>query len=129
MSDPAAAIRAAFIARMRTAMVGVAKVYDEVPSTRTWPYLALRAIQTIPRETECSSGSETFIDFDGWSKKLNHAETDAMRAAAREALKTDLVVPGHEVIIQEFEGGQATGDPDPSIARVAMSLRLETEPA
>lgn len=130
MSDPSAAVRAALLARLRVALnpLGI-KVYDEVPSTRTWPYVALRSLQTIPDETDCSAGSEVFVDFDGWSKKLNHSETGAITATVRQALSTDLVVEGHHVIIQEFGTAQQTGDPDPSIARVALSLRLETEPA
>ena len=129
MSDPSPAVRAAFLERLRTALAGIAKVYDEIPSTRSWPYVALRAVQTIPDDTGCSDDSEVNIDFDVWSKRLDHSETGNIAGLIRAALKTDLTPTGHAIIIQELVSVQFTGDPDPTIARAALSLRLETTPA
>lgn len=128
MSDPSAAVRAAFLARLRTALTGVAKAYDEVPATRTWPYVALRSFQTVPDDVGCTDVSEIFIDFDAWSQKLDHSETGAIANTVRQALRADLIVAGHAVLVQVLESVQFTGDPDPAIARAAMTLRLETQP-
>lgn len=128
MSDPSAAVRAAFLTRLRAILnpTGV-RVYDEVPSTRTWPYVALRTLQAIPDDGECAPDTEVFIDFDVWSKKLDHSETSSIVGQVRTALRTDLTVPDHAVISQALENVQFTGDPDPSVARAALSLRLDLQ--
>jgi hypothetical protein len=124
--DPSAAVRAAFLDVYDAALTGVARAYDEVPSNRSWPALILRAVQVIPDDGDCLNGSEIYLDFDAWSKVLDHSETVAIAGIVR---RTPFAIQGHVVIIQELVSVQFTGDPDPNIARAALSLRLETEPA
>jgi hypothetical protein len=127
MSDPSAAVREAFLARLRTALTPI-KVYGEVPENREFPYVSLRTLQAIPDDTGCVDGSEIYLDFDGWSDMLDGVALGAIANAVRQALRLELEIPGHGVVVQEYLGVQFTDDPTPGIARAMFSLRLETEP-
>lgn len=103
--------------------------YDEVPSNLVYPYATFGPVQVIPDDDGCVNGSETFLQIDFWSKALNRAELSAMAGAAREALRTDLVIDGHHVIDQEVSDIRYERDPARELTHAILTLRLDTEPA
>lgn len=139
MSDPALPVKAAWLARLETALAGVADVYDEIPASAVHPYVALRAIQVIPEEADddeaeepdegdIAFASEIYLEFDAWSERMDGSETGAIAALVRRALRARLKPEGWRVVIQHLESVQHTKDPDRELVRAACVLRLEVDP-
>lgn len=134
MADPAVAIRAALVTRLKAS--GVAKVYDEIPSTRTYPYTVLGPTQSIPEEegadtgeVVCLDGTETFQQIDVWSKVMNYTEVGAEAAKIRDALRIMLTITGHRAILQEVQDVNLTRDDTNGLTRARITFRLLTQPA
>lgn len=128
MSDPTTAIRTALLGRLR-GLDPLIRTYVEVPSTRIYPYVAVGPIQVVPDEDACTNASESFVQLDVWSEKLDHSETAALVARIRNTLRTDLALTGHVVVDQELQDTRYTTDPAGLKAHAVMTLRIASEPA
>lgn len=114
--DPADLLQVAIVARLQSndrlkALLGD-RVYDEVPTPSTFPYIVLGDGQIVGDDDECGDHSEIFMQIHGWSEGPGWQEVSNVAAAAREAMKPDLVIEGFQVVAQEFIHTLRLRDPD-----------------
>lgn len=128
MSDPSLPLQDALIRALRApgvlpAVIG-ARVYDQVPSTPTYPLVSLGDGQVLPDKAECIDGVEVFLQIDVWSRKVGYAETKEIAAAVIDALDDQaLTVTGFDVIVFELSGVQYMRDPDGLTRHAAITFR------
>lgn len=134
--DPTLPILTALEARLRnnasgvpTAMGGTTRYYPRVPENRLFPYIALGPVTVdFEDETDCDSGSETFVQLDLYSRHTKPDEIAALVSAVVEALRPDLVLTGHATVDQGVGGARYLDDPDGLSRHAVLTLRLDTEP-
>ncbi len=128
MSDPSLPLQSSLIAVLRAnapvaALVG-ARVYDSVPPTPTFPYVALGDVQVIPDKADCIDGVEVFAQIDGWSRAVGYPEVKRIGAAIVAALDDQPVtVTGYDVVVFEIENIQYLRDPDGLTRHGALTFR------
>ena len=125
MIDPTVAAIEAWMKALRGAGL---KAFDEVPQKKAYPYFALTSVQAIPEEDDCSRGTAVVLQFSAWNDKPDLRTLGPAVFAAREALRDDLVLGGHTVVLQDLTDTLMTKDPATGHAQAVMTLRLETEP-
>lgn len=128
MSDPSLPLQDALIKALRApgvlpAAIGE-RVYDQVPSTPTYPLVSLGDGLVLPDKAECIDGVEVFLQIDVWSRKVGYAETKQIAAAVIDALDDQaLTVTGFDVIVFELSGVQYMRDPDGLTRHAAITFR------
>jgi hypothetical protein len=136
MSSPAQPFRAAQEAALRAssalaqAMGGQIRIYAEVPQSAPLPYVVIGQDEIDDLSEDCGEVHSIVSTVQWWAKltgAVKGADTvRAMGAAIVGALKTDLAITGHDVVlaIMEIPERYAT-DPDQS-SRGLVAFRYET---
>ena len=130
MSDPSLELQAAIVGRLKgdagvTAVVGQ-RIYDEVPSNPTFPYISIGDNQVLPDKADCIDGTEIFWQLDGWARDPTYPRTKSFSKAVVAALDdtTALTVTGYNVVIVELNTVNYLHDPDGITRHVAMNFRF-----
>jgi len=63
-----------------------ARVYDNVASGTSTPYVNVRSVQAVDDGADCVDGQEVFIDLDAWSTDPGKVQASRMAAAIRKSL-------------------------------------------
>jgi hypothetical protein len=132
MSDPSLPLQDALIKALRAdgvlpAAVG-ARVYDQVPSSPTYPLVTLGDGQVLPDKAECIDGVEIVLQIDVWSRKVGYAEAKQIGAAVIAALDDQaLTVDGFNVTVFELSSALYMRDPDGQTRHGALTFRALLE--
>jgi len=137
MTDLSLELQAAIIAKLKAdpgvqAVVGnnPPRVYDDVPSGPTFPYISLGDNQVTPDDSDCIDAQEIFWQIDGWvrdprypmEKKLSKAVVDALDDA-------NFSIPGVTVTFCYLNTINYLHDPDGITRHVAISFRFAIQAA
>jgi hypothetical protein len=112
------------------ALLGGARVYDDVPQGADFPYLTLG--QSIARDwsTGSEDGHEHVLTLHVWSRANGKREAVEILGTVRTALHdTALTLSGHRLINLRHEHTEARRDPDADIYHGIARFRAVTEPA
>ncbi len=133
MRSSGPAVHDALIAYLRAApavaaLVG-ARVYDRVPASVTFPYVALGLSRTDRFRVQGADGCSLFCEVAGWTRATSGGKHDAetLRAALENALDdAALTVSGHKFQGCWVEGGTVDRMGDGLTVRVSINLRIDT---
>jgi hypothetical protein len=83
-----------------------ARVYDTAPANAAYPLIAVNQINTLPNDTDTTSGSETDFALSVFARGTR-ARVDVNRIggaliAALDRNAASLTVPGHKVVLCSF---------------------------
>lgn len=129
MSDPSLELQAAIVGKLKgdagvQAIVG-ARVYDEVPSNPTFPYISIGDNQVLPDKAECIDGTEVFWQIDGWARDPTFPVAKAISKAVVAALDdATLTISGYSAVVAEIDRVTYLHDPDGITRHVAVNFRF-----
>ena len=87
MNSPTLAIQGAINSRLRSQVTAVSnRVYDAVPQSVSFPYIAFGEIQRVEDGAECIAADEVFVTLHVWSRAVGSVETHQICNAAISAL-------------------------------------------
>jgi hypothetical protein len=131
MSDPSLEVQGALVAALKAASIGVdARIYDDVPADRTFPYVSLGECQVLPDKADCIDGAELFLQVDAWSREVGFPEVKGIAAKIVDALDDrPLSVSGHNVVVFEHQSTQYLRDPDGLTHHAALTFRALVQPS
>lgn len=131
MRDPSLPLQDALIKALRAEGVlpNVGKrVYDQVQSKPTYPYVSLGDGQVLPDKAECVDGVEVSLQIDVWSRAVGYVEAKQIGGAIIEALDDQpLTVAGFNVTVFELSDAQYMRDPDGQTRHGAITFRALLE--
>lgn len=112
-----------------TAALGGARVYDDVPSRTTFPYITFGQSTARDWSTGTEPGREHTITLHVWSRARGRKEADDVMAAAEAALHdAALTLDGHRLINLRHEFSDARREPDGETVHGIARYRAVTEP-
>ncbi|UGX98234.1 DUF3168 domain-containing protein [Bradyrhizobium barranii subsp. barranii] len=131
MGDPSLPLQDALIKALRAdgvlPIVGK-RVYDQVQSAPTYPYVSLGDGQVLPDKAECIDGVEVSLQIDVWSRGVGYVEAKQIGAAIIAALDDQpLTVDGFNVTVFELADAQYLRDPDGLTRHGAITFRALLE--
>lgn len=136
MASPAGPYKLAQEAALRastalaTAMGGAVRVYTEVPTGATLPYVVLGNDQILLENDDCAAEAEVISTLGLWSRKApldKGAQARAIGSAIIDALNLQLTVTGWTVDEWEVQSEQYSTDPDQSTKGTVTLRYLLTE--
>ena len=105
------------------------RIYDNVPTNPTFPYISIGPDQTLPSRAQCIDGSEIIIQFDGWSRSPGFAEAKRINEAVRRCLNgAPLALNGYRLIDLWLDSSQTLRDPDGLTSHAVITFRAFTDP-
>lgn len=113
-----------------TALLGGARIFDDVAPRRDFPYVAFG--QTVERDwaTGSDEGSEHTMTLHVWSRARGRSEVNAIMAAARTALHdAHLALDGHALVQMRHEVSEARREADGESYHGIVRFRAVTEPS
>lgn len=129
MSDPSLVLQDAIITALRAngALPSVVanRVYDDVPTLPSFPYVNAGEVQVLGDDTEdCGDGSEVIARIHAWSRKPGFVETKQIAEAIRTTLRAlDPALTGFTVSVVEFVQTQFLRDPDGQTRHAVVEFR------
>lgn len=93
--------------------IGGSAVYDDVPQSAEFPYVALGDDTLIEWDTDTELGAEATITLHTWSRERGRRETKLIQGLLYDALhRYELPIPGMHVIDCLWEMSESFLDPD-----------------
>lgn len=112
-----------------TALLGGAKVYDDIPRAVEPPYLAIGESSVRDWSTGSEPGEEHVLTLHVWSRAAGKKETYEILHAVRQALHdAALAVSGHRLVNLRHEFTDARREPDGETYHGLVRYRAVTEP-
>ncbi len=111
------------------ALLGGARVYDDVPRGAELPYATFGASTARDWSTGSEAGSEHMVTLNVWSRHAGEREAHLIMSAGREALdEAEIAVAGHRLINIRHEVSEASRDADGETYRGSIRFRAVLEP-
>ena len=108
-----------------SAMGGVVRAYDRVPTAPTFPYLSFGDAQILDDGNTCDDDMfEVFVDVHVWSRTVGQVEAKRIADAVRTAVKDGFPVPGWVMSSVTVQGLRHFMDPDGLTAHGVVTLRF-----
>ena len=111
------------------ALLGTARVYDDVPQGAAFPYLALANFTVRDWATGTERGTEIIFTVNAWSRGAGHKQVhhlaDAVRAALHEA---PLTLATHHLVNLRHESSETHRQRDGDSYRISTRFRAVLEP-
>jgi Protein of unknown function (DUF3168) len=111
------------------ALLGDARIYDQVPQPATYPYLSFGQSMIRDADTSTEAGDEHMLTLHIWSRAEGRKETHDLIDAVRSALHQQaLTLTGHRLVNLRHEFSEARREPDGDTIHGLVRLRAVTEP-
>jgi hypothetical protein len=112
------------------ALLGGARIYDDVPQGAAFPYLTFGHSAARDWSTGSHDGDEHIVTLHVWSQANGKRQAHEIMGAIRTALHDKpLALTGHHLINLRHEFSEARRDPDGETTRGIVRFRAVTEPA
>lgn len=133
MSDPSLELQSAIVAALKAnpavAALVAGRVYDEVPSGATKPYVTLGQPQVLPDRADCIDGADVNFPIHGWAAGPQSVIVKRLGKAIAAALdNASLSLSGHRAVLVEVDQIEYLDDPDALTKHAVVSIRVLTEP-
>lgn len=113
-----------------TALLGGAKVYDAVPQSAKFPYVALGRASMRDWSTGTEEGREHSIVLDVWSRAAGTREAQEIVAAIEDALAgVPLALAGHHLVNLRFDAAEFRREGNGETVHGLVRFRAVTEAA
>jgi Protein of unknown function (DUF3168) len=112
-----------------TSLLGGPKVYDQVPSAATFPYVTLGDARVIDWSTGTDNGEEHQLTLNAWSRQGGHREAHLIAGALLQALDdAALTLTDYHLVNLRFALADVQRQADGKTYRAAVRFRAVTEP-
>ena len=117
MTSPSLELQGKIVERLKasaavTALVGN-RVYDQIPATKTFPYISIGPDQSIFDDLDCEKGFEIFIQIDAWSRAVGYPEVKRIADAVFNSLhRYDLPLVDNALVSFEHRQLRTLREPD-----------------
>lgn len=126
MSDPSLPLQKTIVGAMKGVSPSIAggRIYDQVPTSPTFPYVSLGSCQVLPDKAECIDGSIVYPIIDVWSRAVGYPELKAIVQQILSVLDDQpLLVDGFQLVVFAYEDVQYLRDPDGQTNHAAITFR------
>ena len=111
-----------------TALLGGARVHDDVPPGAEFPYLTIGESVVRDWSTGSEPGDEHIVTLHVWSRAAGRKETHQIMGAVRTVLhEAALFVSGHRLVNLRHEFSDARRDPEGETYHGVVRFRGVTE--
>lgn len=111
------------------ALLGGAKVYDEVPADAVFPYVTLGECRVSDWSTGSEQGHEHQLTLHAWSRQGGHREAHEIAGALLQALEdAPLALQGHHLVNLRFALADIQREADGRTYHALVRFRAVTEP-
>ncbi|MBN9053528.1 MAG: DUF3168 domain-containing protein [Rhizobiales bacterium] len=111
------------------ALLGSARVYDDVPQGAAFPYLTLTGFTARDWATGTEPGAEIIFTVNAWSRGAGHKQAHLLAEAVRAALhEAALILASHHLVNLRHETSSTHRERDGDTYRVAARFRAVLEP-
>lgn len=111
------------------ALLGDARIYDDVPPRPAYPYLTFGQSSERDWSTGTDPGTEHVLTLHVWSKAAGRKEAQAIATAAEAALHDrTLTLAGHRLVNLRHEYSEVRREPDGETMHGIIRFRAVTEP-
>lgn len=134
MTSAAWALQKAIFAKLSgdaavTAALGGARVYDDVPVRKEFPFVSFGPSIERDWSTAGSEGKELTLTLHAWSRAHGRLESDAVLEAVRAALHdAALTLDGHRLVNLRHEMTDVRRENDGETTHGLVRFRAVTEP-
>ncbi|KAB2885932.1 MAG: DUF3168 domain-containing protein [Pseudorhodoplanes sp.] len=135
MSSAAASLRAAIhdalsVDGALVSLLGGAKIYDEVPRTADFPYVALGESRISDYAAGGEPGEEHQMTLHAYSRQGGHREAHLIAGALLQALDdAPLSLDGHQLVNLRFSVADIRREADGRTYHALVRFRAVTEPS
>ncbi|MFN3744472.1 MAG: DUF3168 domain-containing protein [Hyphomicrobiaceae bacterium] len=111
------------------ALLGSARIYDDVPQGATFPYLSLAGFTARDWATGTEPGAEVIFTINAWSRGAGHREAHLLAGAVRAALHdATLTLTSHHLVNLRHEASETRRARDGDTYRISSRFRAVLEP-
>jgi len=111
------------------ALLGDARVYDDVPRGAAFPYVSLAAFAARDWATGTEPGAEVTFTVHAWSRGAGHKGPHLLAEAVRGALHDQaLTLADHRLVNLRHESSETRRERDGDTYRVIARFRAVLEP-
>lgn len=134
MTSASSALRASVHAALAndsslTALLGGAKIYDEVPRAAAFPYVTFGDSRATALAADGEAMEEHLIVLHAWSRQGGRYEAHIIAGALLAALDdAPLTLAGHHLVNMRFSVADIRREPDGQTYRALVRFRAVTEP-
>lgn len=134
MGNASWALQQAIFARLTSdsallALLGGARVYDDVPDRKLFPYVTFAPASARDWSTGSEAGTEHAVVLHVWSRGAGRKEALAIIEALRACLHdAALTLSGHRLVNLRHESSDVRRDTDGETFHGIVRLRAVTEP-
>lgn len=112
-----------------TALLGGARIYDDVPQAAPYPHISLGQTSSTEYATGTEDGEEHILTLHVWSQNGGRSEAQRIMGAVRDALHTaSLTLAGHTLVTLRQQFSDVRRDPDGVTIHGIVRYRAVTEP-
>jgi len=112
------------------ALLGGARIYDDVPQGAAFPYVSLAGFTARDWATGTDPGAEVIFTINTWSRGAGHKQAHLLAEAVRSALHdAPLTLTDHHLVNLRHESSSTHRERDGDTYRVAARFRAVLEPA
>ncbi len=112
------------------ALLGGARIYDDVPQGTAFPYVSLAGFTVRDWATGTESGAEVVFTVNAWSRGAGHRQAHLLAEAVRTALHdAALALTDHHLVNLRHETSTTHRERDGDTYRIAARFRAILEPA
>ncbi len=112
-----------------TALLGGARIYDDVPQAAPFPYISLGQTSSSEYGTGTEDGEEHTLTLHVWSQNGGRSEAQRIMGAIRDALHAvSLSVAGHTLVNLRQQFSDVRRDSDGVTIHGLVRYRAVTEP-
>ncbi|MBV6488045.1 MAG: DUF3168 domain-containing protein [Pseudorhodoplanes sp.] len=135
MSSAAASLRTAIHGALSAdgalvALLGGAKIYDEVPRAADFPYVALGEARVNDYSAGDEPGEEHLMTLHAYSQQGGHREAHVIAGALLQALDdAPLSLDGHQLVNLRFSIADIRREADGRTYHALVRFRAVTEPS
>lgn len=135
MSSAAASLRTAIHGALSAdgalvALLGGAKIYDEVPRAADFPYVALGEARVNDYSVGGEPGEEHLMTLHAYSQQGGHREAHVIAGALLQALDdAPLSLDGHQLVNLRFSIADIRREADGRTYHALVRFRAVTEPS
>lgn len=111
------------------ALLGSARVHDDVPQGAAFPYITLANFTVRDWATGTDPGAEIVFIVNSWSRGAGHKEVHLIADAVRSALHdAPLTLSGHHLVNLRHESSETHRERDGDTYRISARFRAVLEP-
>lgn len=132
MTSPSFELQAMVVKRLKEfsglSSLVAGRVYDDVPTVASFPYLSWGPEQVLSDDADCASGFDITIQIDAWSQAVGRGEIKKVAEQVRLALQDyDVELTDNALVLIQHQQTAFLRDPDGKTNHAAIQFSVFIE--